>query len=61
MHLRCMILGKTCKASPVAIGATGTTCNKHNMRRLAHFVRRRNKVAYCTRKKVQKIAVRNYV
>ena len=26
MHLRCMILGKTCKASPVAIGATGTTC-----------------------------------
>ncbi len=24
MHLRCMILGKTCKASPVAIGATGT-------------------------------------
>lgn len=38
-----------------------STCNRHNMRRLAHFVRRRNKVAYCTRKKAQKIAVRNYV
>lgn len=37
------------------------TCNRHNMRCFVRFVRRRNKVAYCTRKKAQKIAVRNDV